>query len=88
VFDVAGVKRILPFFSESSPESAYDGKADQVVCSVHGNRQHSRQKPAAAQDSFFSRFVERVDQVEVRLRFQDDGLIATVEIARAEPARK
>jgi hypothetical protein len=66
---------------------AYDGKADQVVCSVHGNRQHSRQKPAAAQDSSFSRFVERVDQVEVRLRFQDDGLIATVEIARAEPGR-
>jgi hypothetical protein len=66
----------------------YDARTDEVQCTVHSNRQHSRQNLATSQESSFRRFVEKLDQIEVRLRFQEDGLIATVEILRAEPASK
>jgi hypothetical protein len=66
----------------------YDAGRDQVLCTVHGNRQQSRQNPGPDQQSSFIQFLEGLDEILLALRFQDDGLIATVEIARAAPARK
>lgn len=57
-----------------------------MVCSVHGNRQHARQQVELARQSSFRRFFESIDAITASLRYQDDGLIATVEIERAKDA--
>jgi hypothetical protein len=62
----------------------WDSRRDQVMCSVHGNRQFSRQIPTEGRPTAFTRFIDSLDEVVARLRFQDDALIATVEIARAK----
>ncbi|MBV9124436.1 MAG: hypothetical protein JO112_13835 [Planctomycetes bacterium] len=66
----------------------YDAGSDQVVCSIHGNRKHSRQNPATNPQSCFSRIVEKLDEIVLTLRFQEDALITTVEIARTEPGKE
>jgi hypothetical protein len=60
----------------------YDAARDQVSCSVHGNRQLSKQQPEKDDRSSFARLVEKIDQITAVLRFQDEALMATVEIAR------
>jgi hypothetical protein len=66
----------------------YDAGRDQVVCSVHGNRQLSRQSPGTSKESSFTRFLDRLEEITATLRFEEDGLIATVEIARTAPEKK
>jgi hypothetical protein len=63
---------------------AFDRERDQVVCSVHGNRERSRQNPKLGEGSDFAKFVESLDEIVASLRFQDEALIATVEIVRAK----
>ena len=60
----------------------WDDRHDQVQCSIHGDRQHSRQDLRLAERSSFASFVKSLDEVVLRLRFQDEALMATVEIAR------
>jgi hypothetical protein len=60
----------------------WDTRRDQVFCSVHGNRQESRQNPRLDRRSSFAEFINNLDQVLVRLRFQEEALITTVEIVR------
>ena len=60
---------------------------DQVVCSVHGNRQRSRQRPELGGRSSFAQLLSKIDQVTAMLRFEDEALMATVEIARRRPAQ-
>ena len=67
---------------------AFDAARNQVVCSVHGNREHSRQHPRPNQKAAFVRFIDRVDEIVATLRFRDDALIATVEIHRNPAAPK
>lgn len=72
----------VDYFCPDGGAYQYDAARDQVLCGVHGNRQNSRQTPALDQGSSFSRFIESLDEITARLRFQEDGLIATLEIVR------
>ncbi len=67
---------------------AFDAEQNQVLCSVHGNRQDSRQHPLADKRPSFAQFIESLDEVVAALRFQDDALIATVDIVRTTGAKK
>jgi len=73
------------YFCPDHGEYTFDAERDQVLCSVHGNREHSRQHPRLDRKSSFAEFVESLDEIVASLRFQDDALIATLEIARSEP---
>jgi hypothetical protein len=53
-----------------------------VVCSLHGNRENSRQAPAAGPSSF-ERFADEFQRMILALDFQEDALLATVEIDSA-----
>jgi len=66
----------------------YDPGSDQVECSVHGNRQQSKQNATTSQQSSFARLLERVVDITATLRFEEDGLIATVEITRLPLEKK
>ncbi len=66
----------------------FDAERNQVLCSVHGNREESRQHPLAGRKPSFVEFLDGVNEVVAALRFQDDALIATVEIARPAAAKK
>ncbi len=63
---------------------SYDAQRDQVLCSVHGNREQSRQHPRPDLKPSFTEFVESLDEIVASLRFQDDALLATLEIARSQ----
>jgi hypothetical protein len=85
---LAEAKYGVRFYCPEHGVYEYDAKRDQVVCSVHGNRQDSRQALRPGQQSSFANFVEGLDEVIVRMRFTDDALFTTVEIARRPPAPK
>ncbi len=80
----------IPRFSEAKygvtyycPEQGsyeYDAGRDQIFCSTHGNRQDSRQNPGKNRKSSFANFLESFQEVTATLRFDDDSLIATIEI--------
>jgi len=70
------------YFCPDQGEYTFDAERNQVVCSVHGNREHSRQNPHLDRKSSFAQFIDELDEVVAALRFQDDALITTVEIAR------
>ncbi len=53
-----------------------------VVCSVHGNRRQSRQNLGLRAESSFARFLSSLQEVVLTLRFEDEALFASVEIAR------
>jgi hypothetical protein len=74
----------VTWFCPDGGEYRFDRERDQVVCSVHGNRQHARQQLGLGQRSSFGRFFESIDDITASLRYLDDGLIATVRIDRAE----
>lgn len=65
----------------------WNDKLDQVLCTVHGNRQHSQQNPRLNQRSSFARFIEGLEEVDVSLRFGEEALFTTVEIVRAGKAK-
>ena len=66
---------------------SYDAERDEVSCGIHGNRKHSMQHAPADRKPAFDRFIESLDEVVASLKFQDDALITTVEIARAQGER-
>jgi len=66
----------------------FDPERNQVLCGVHGNREESRQLPPGGSKPSFVEFLQGIDEVIAALRFQDDALIATVEIARPSAAKK
>jgi len=72
------------YFCPDRGQYTFDPDLSQVVCSVHGNREHSRQTPPANGDSYFAQFMEEFDEITAALRYTDDALIATVEIVRSE----
>jgi hypothetical protein len=71
-------------FCPDHGEYSFQAERDQVLCSVHGNREQSRQHPRADRKPSFTEFVESLDEIVASLRFQDDALLATLEIARSE----
>ena len=70
------------YFCPDHGEYSYDAERDRVVCSVHGNREQSRQNPRLDRKSSFAEFMEGLEEIVATLRFQDDALLATVEIVR------
>jgi hypothetical protein len=74
----------VTYFCPDGGDYLFDRQRDQVVCSVHGNRQHARQQVTLARRSSFRHLFESIDEIIASLRYQDDGLIATVEVVRAK----
>jgi hypothetical protein len=73
------------YYCPDRGDYGWDTRRDQVVCSVHGNRQQSRQHAGPDGKSSFTTFMEDIDEVVASLRFQEGALITTVEIARRQP---
>lgn len=82
---LAEAKYGVHYFCPDDGQYRFDAERNQVVCTVHGNREHSRQEPLPDRKTSFSRFIESIDEVTAALRFENDALIATIEIARSEP---
>lgn len=74
----------VTYFCPDGGDYRFVRQHDQVLCSVHGNRQHARQQVNLARRSSFRHLFESIDEVVASLRYQDDGLIATLEIVRAK----
>ncbi|MBN2022768.1 MAG: hypothetical protein JW809_08220 [Pirellulales bacterium] len=72
------------YFCPDHGEYAFDAERNQVYCTVHGNREASRQNPRLDKKSAFAEFTESLDEIVASLRFEDDALITTVEIQRSE----
>ncbi len=70
------------FYCREHGEYHYDEDHNQVVCSVHGNREHSKLYLDPDRQSSFKEFMSNLDEIVAYLRFQDEALIATLEIAR------
>ena len=62
----------------------YDAERNQVICSVHGNREHSRQALGLNEQSSFAEFINSVNEITAALRFEKEALIATVNIERKQ----
>ena len=73
----------VQYFCPDDGDYRFDAERNQVVCSVHGNREQSRQNPHPDRKASFARFIENIDEVTASLRFQDDALMTTVEIVRS-----
>jgi hypothetical protein len=84
---LAEAKYGVRYFCPEHGTYEYDDKRDQVVCSVHGNRQDSRYYPRGGRKSSFEEFVEGLDEVVVRLRFEGNALYTTVDIVRVAPLK-
>ncbi len=76
------------FFCPEGGIYAYDAAHDRVVCSVHGNRQDARQHPEPGHASSFARFLEGLEEVVVRVRFDGDAVHLMLDIVRPQPVGK
>jgi len=65
----------------------YDAGLDQVLCSLHGNRERSRQSPHPDGKSSFDEYIESIDEIVATLRFEENAALATVEVVRSEAGR-
>ncbi|MCA9137151.1 MAG: hypothetical protein KDB00_10340 [Planctomycetales bacterium] len=82
IANLSEAKYGIRYFCPEDGVYSYDSGTSQVVCSVHGNRESSRQNPALNPNSSSARFIESINQVIAFLRYEDDAMIATVEIDR------
>jgi len=85
---IAAAKYGVQYFCPDDGDYSFDVELNQVLCSVHGNREHSRQNPLPDRKASFARFVENLDEITAFLRFQDDALLTTVEIVRSAKGKK
>ena len=74
----------IRYYCPDHGEYSFDKEMNQVACSVHGNREASKQNPRLDRRSSFAQFFDSIDEVNVSLRFQDEALMTTVEILRQE----
>ena len=79
---LADVKYGVTYYCPDGGEYEYDAQADQVRCTVHGNRRWSQQTLSTSRASSFSRFVDTLATISAKLRFAEDSLTATVVIER------
>ena len=82
--ELSEAKYGVRYYCPDNGDYSFDAELNQIVCSVHGNREHSRQNPRLDRKSSFSQFINSLDQLTTLLRFQHDAIIATVEIQRGE----
>jgi hypothetical protein len=74
----------IRYFCPEGGVYSYDEEHNHVVCSVHGNREHSRQAPAPQQSSF-EKFAADFAEMLGTFRFEPDALITTLEIEGDTP---
>lgn len=82
VSHLAEAKYGVRYFCPDHGDYSFDTDRNQVLCSVHGNREQSRQNPRPDRDSSFSQFIESFEEIIATIRFEDDAMIATVQIVR------
>jgi hypothetical protein len=70
------------YFCPDDGDYRFDAERNRVDCSVHGNREQSRQNRRPDHRASFARFIENIDELTLTLRFQDDALLTTIEIQR------
>ena len=88
VSELSESKYGVRYFCPDNGHYSYDGDLHQVVCSVHGNREHSKQNPRLDVQSSFSLFIESLDSLTASLRFEKDALIGTINIKQSETPEK
>ncbi len=84
--NVAGLSEAKYGIRHYCPEGGtytYSRERNEVVCNVHGNREHSQQAPAPGASSY-EQFIAHVKEMVTALRFEENALIATIELVRGE----
>lgn len=81
--ELAKVKYGIRPYCPDHGEYSLDGDSDRCVCSVHGNREFSRQRPRNDRKSSFSQFIETLEEVNVVSRIDDDAMFVTAEVVRS-----
>jgi hypothetical protein len=84
---IADAKYGVTYFDPGGGKYVYDAASDQVLSTVFGNRQHARQEVSLEDDSPFAEFFRSLSAITVRLRYEGDGLLGTVEIQRRPVGR-
>ncbi len=82
---LADAKYGVRYFCPDHGVYGWDNRREQVECSVHGNRQNSKQNLRLDRRGSFAEFIDNLNEVVASLRFQDDALITTIEISRRQP---
>jgi len=82
VNDMADAKYGVTYFCPAGGTYLYDPQTDQVSCSVHGNRRYATQQRRLSAQAGLARLLRTLRDLEARLTFHDDRLMATVEIRR------
>lgn len=82
--ELSQAKYGVRYFCPDNGHYDYDAERNQVICSVHGNREHSRQSLGLNEQSSFAEFINSVNEITAALRFQEEALIATVKIERKQ----
>ena len=80
--ELAEVKYGIRPYCPDHGEYAYDAESNRCVCSVHGNRELSRQKPRVDRESSFSEFIDTLREVNLVLRYEQDAMYATMNVLR------
>ncbi len=80
---LADAKYGVTYFCPDSGRYQFDPKRDQVVCTVHGNRQDAQQNLGLDAQSSFAKFINGIDEIVATLKFEDTHLLAIVEIVRS-----
>ncbi len=81
--EISEAKYGVRYFCPDQGEYSFDKELNQIVCSVHGNREHSHQHSRLDENSSFAKFIDSLDTITASIVFQDDALLATVEIQRS-----
>ena len=82
ITELSEAKYGVRYYCPDHGDYSFDKELNQVVCSVHGNREHSHQQSRLDTNSSFSKFIESLDTITASIVFVDDALLATVEIER------
>ncbi len=82
IAELSEAKYGIRYYCPDDGQYSFNRDTSQVVCSVHGNREHSRQNATLNRGSSFAKFIGRIDEVVMSLRFEKDALIATTDIVR------
>ena len=80
--ELSQAKYGVRYFCPDSGQYDYDAERNQVICSVHGNREHSRQSLGLNEQSSFAEFINSVDEITAALRFEQEAMITTITIDR------
>ena len=81
--DLAKVKYGIRPYCPDHGMYSMDKNSDRCTCSVHGNREFSRQKPRIDRKSSFSQFIENLDEVKVVMQFYKSAMFVTAEVVRS-----